>query len=126
MKDIIKESASAIVKDRYVFVLMLLLTIVTTLFIVYVLLNVRPSELQLVSHYSAFGATHLYRDQWYYLLLFAVFALVLLVVHVSLMTKIFLLKGRELTILLGWSSVAVVIFAWMTAYAVFNVWSPLA
>ncbi len=93
-------------------------------FIIYVGLSVHPSDLQLVSHYSAFGITHFYRDQWYYLLTFGVFGLFVAVMHVALAVKLLIVKGPALAILFTWFSLAIIVFAWMTTYAVLNVWSP--
>jgi hypothetical protein len=91
----------------------------------YVGATVHPSELQLVSHYSAFGITHLYRDQWYYLLTFGVFGLFAAILHSILAVKLFMVKGHSLAILFAWLGIAIVVLAWITATAVINVWTPL-
>jgi hypothetical protein len=93
-------------------------------FALYVGFNVRPSELQLVSHYSAFGVTHLYRDQWFYLLNFAVFGIFTAIMHVILAIKVYMIKGQPLAIVFAWLGIAIILLAWATSYAVFNVWSP--
>lgn len=90
----------------------------------YIGFQVRPSELQLVSHYSAFGITHLYRDQWFYLLNFGLFGLFAAALHVILAVKILMLKGHSLAILFAWMGIIMIVLAWVTAYAVINVWSP--
>lgn len=125
MKDIIKESFQHILKDRYLLFLFVFTSIYTVGFLIFIAVNVRPSELQLVSHYTAFGPTHLYRDQWYYLFIFGLFAVITSCLHAILAIKVLLAKGRELAIIVGWAGVVLVTFAWMTAYAVFNIWSPV-
>lgn len=126
MREIITDTIKSVVKDRVVLTLMIVILLQVIGIIAYVAATLRPSELQLVSHYSAFGATHLYRDQWYYLLIFAFFPLAVGLLHISLMAKIFVTKGRSLTILIGWLGIAMMVFSWMTAYAIFNVWSPVS
>lgn len=124
MKKIIQESFSQLLTNRYLLVLNGSLVLLALSFAVYVGFSVRPSDLQLVSHYSAFGITHFYRDQWYYLLTFGVFGLFVAVMHVILAVKLLIVKGPTLAILFTWFSLAIIVFAWMTTYAVLNVWSP--
>ncbi len=124
MKKLILESFSQLLGNRRLFVLCIFLVISAISFMLYVALNVRPSELQLVSHYSAFGVTHFYRDQWYYLLAFGAFGLLVAVMHVVLAVKVLIVKGPTLAILFTWMSIAMIFFAWMTTYALLNVWSP--
>lgn len=124
MKKIIQESFSQLVSNRYLLVLSGLLILLALSFAIYVGINVRPSELQLVSRYSDFGVTHFYRAQWYNLLTFGVFGLFVAVMHVILAVKILIVKGHRIAILFAWLSVVIIIFAWMITYAVLNVWSP--
>jgi len=124
MKKLILKSFSELMGDRQLFVLGIFIALSAISFVLYVALNVHPSELQLVSHYSAFGVTHFYRDQWYYLLAFGVFGLLVAVMHISLTVKILIVKGQTLAILFAWMSIAMIAFAWMTTFALLNVWSP--
>ncbi len=124
MKKIIQESFSQLLAHRYLLVLNGFLLVFAIGFAIYVGFSVRPSDLQLVSHYSAFGITHFYRDQWYYLLTFGVFGFFVAVMHIILSVKLLVVKGPTLALLFAWFSVAIIIFAWMTTYAVLNVWSP--
>lgn len=124
MNQIIKDSLQRLVADRYLLVLSASIVLVAVSFAIYIGASVRPSELQLVTHYSAFGVTHLFRDQWYYLLLFGAFGLGVAAMHIALMVKILIVKDRQVAMLLGWMTLAILVFAWMCAYAVINVWSP--
>jgi len=125
MKKIIKESISELLADRYLAFVCVLMALLAIAFSIYIVSSVRPSDLQLVSHYSAFGTTHLYRDQWYYLLSFGVFGLGISLVHIAVVAKILTIKGRSLALSVAWLGVAMITLAWMTAYAVLNVWSPI-
>ena len=124
MKKIIQDSFSQLFANRYLLVLSGLLLLLALSFAIYVGINVRPSELQLVSHYSDFGVTHFYRSQWYNLLTFGFFGVAVALMHVLLAVKILIIKGPKVAILFAWLSLAIVVFAWMTTYAVINVWSP--
>lgn len=124
MNKIIKESFLKLASDRYLLVLCSAIILVAVSFAIYIGVSVRPSDLQLVSHYSAFGVTHLFRDQWYYLLLFGVFGLGVATIHTALVTKLLVEKDRNIAIFLAWLTIAILVFAWMSTYAVINVWSP--
>lgn len=124
MKKTIQESFSLLLDNRYLLVLCGSLVLLGLSFIVYIGFKVRPSDLQLVSHYSAFGSTHLYRDQWFYLLNFGVFGLFAVVLHVVLTVKLFIIKGTPLAIAFAWLGIIIMLLAWATAFAVLNVWSP--
>jgi hypothetical protein len=126
MKKTIQEGFKLFITDRYLIVLSGSLLLLALMFAVYVGFSVHPSELQLVSHYSAFGVTHLYRDQWYYLLTFGFFGLLAAAFHVVIAGKLYMVKGHSLAILFVWFGIAIVVLAWMTAIAVINVWTPIA
>lgn len=122
MKNTIKTSFALLIADRYLLVLSGILVVLAVSFAIYIGLNVRPSELQLVSHCSAFGVTHLYRDQWYYLLSFGVFGLFAATLHIILAVKLLTTKGHSLAIMFAWLGIAAIVLAWMTAYAVINIY----
>ena len=125
LNNTIKKSFQELITNRYLTVLTAITLILSLAFIVYILLNVHPSELQLVTHYTAFGVTHLYRDQWYYLFTFGGFALLVAFLHTTIALKIFLAKGHPLAIMFAWMGIGVIIFAWATAFSIINVWSPV-
>ncbi len=125
MKTVIIDSLKQLVANRYLLVLSSGLLALAIGAVIYIALTVHPSELQLVSHYTAYGVTHLYRDQWFYLLTFAVFPLFVAIFHIILGIKLLLLKGPSLAIAFVWMGVAIIIIGWITASALLNVWSPL-
>lgn len=90
-------------------------------FMIYIGVSVRPSELQTVTHYSAFGIRHLYTDQWFYLLVFGLFSLIVATAHTVLSIKLLVVKGRSLAVMLAWLGVGILILGWITAYMVINV-----
>lgn len=119
------QSFKELVTNRYLTTLSIALVVLTAAFIVYIILNVRPSDLQLVTHYTAFGVTHLYRDQWFYLLSFIGFAVLVAFMHIAIAIKIYITKGHPLAIMFLWLGIGVIIFAWITAISIINVWSPV-
>ncbi len=122
MKTIALQSLKQFLANRYLLVICLILTLLSISFMLYVAFNVHSSDLQLVTHYSAFGVTHIYRDQWYYLLLFGLFGLLIGFMHTALTVKILLIKGESLAALFAWFSVLIIILAWMTTRTILTVW----
>jgi len=122
MKKVIKDSLKLLVADRYLLILSAVIALLAISFAIYIGVSVHPSELQLVSHCSAFGITHLYRDQWYYLLSFGAFGLFAAAIHIALAVKLLIIKGHSLAILFAWLGFAIIILAWATAYAVINIY----
>lgn len=125
MKNSIVHSLKELITNRYLTTLSIVLTLLTIGFVVYIVVAVRPSELQLVTHYTAFGVTHLYRDQWFYLLSFAAFGVLVAFMHIALAIKIYITKGHPLAISFLWMGIGIVAFALVTSIAIINVWSPL-
>jgi hypothetical protein len=121
----IKESLKQLFTNRYLTVLSIVTVILALLFAIYILFTVRPSELQLVTHYTAFGVTKLYRDQWFYLLGFGAFALIVAFLHVALSIKLYITKGHPLALMVAWMGIGVILFAWIMAFSIINVWSPI-
>jgi nitrate/nitrite transporter NarK len=125
LNNTIKQSFKALITNRYLTVLTAVTLVLALSFMTYILLNVRPSELQLVTHYTAYGVTHLYRDQWYYLFTFGGFAILIAFFHMTISIKLFLTKGHPLAIMFAWMGIGIIIFAWVTAFSIINVWSPV-
>jgi hypothetical protein len=121
----IKTSLKELITNRYLTVLAVITLLLTVLFVAYIILAVRPSELQLVTHYTAYGVTHLYRNQWWYLLGFAAFAIIVAIFHISLAIKLYITKGHPLAIMFAWLGIGILIFAWVTSFSIINVWSPI-
>ena len=119
------QSLKELSTNRYLTVLSIILVLLSVAFIIYIALTVRPSDLQLVTHYTAFGVTHLYRDQWFYLFTFAGFAVLSAFLHIAISIKMYTTKGSPLAISFMWLGIGVVIFAWIAAIAIINVWSPV-
>ena len=125
MKTIIKESLKTLFEDKPVLVLLSFLIFLSIIFSIIISVSINSSELQLVSHYSAYGITHLYRDQWFYLIVFVLFEIVVATLHSLISIKLLVTKGRSLAIMFAWFGIGILFFGLITAEAVLNVWNPL-
>ncbi len=125
VKKALANSFKLLTSSRYLTVLSALFLLACLVFVVYILISVRPSDLQLVTHYTAFGVTQLYRSYWWYLLSFALFGLILAIFYIAIAIKIFELKGRDLAIAYLWLGIGILFFAWTTSFSIINVWSPV-
>lgn len=111
----------AILSDRHLVVVLAALGLLTIIYCVYVSVTLRPSDLQVVTHYTAFGSTNFYRDKWYYLINFVAFGGISYLTYVALAGKIFIQKGRGLAIPFAWLGVVVLFIAFTFAYQVLKI-----
>jgi len=125
IRTILKDSFKELITNRYLTVLSGAVLLLAVALVIYISVVVRPSELQLVTHYSAYGVTHLYRNQWFYLLSFAAFGVIVAIIHVALAIKLYITKGHPLALLFAWMGLGVIIFAWAIASSIINIWSPI-
>ncbi len=125
MKNTIVTSFKELTSNRHLTVLSGVLLLLALGMMTYIAVTVHPSELQLVTHYTAFGVTHLYRDQWFYLLSFGAFAALVAFLHIALAIKVYITKGHPLAIACLWSGIGVILFAWIIAASILTIWSPV-
>ena len=125
MQHIFKTAVKDLLSHRTLAVLAAGLLLLATALTVYIIATVHPSEVPLVTHYTAFGVAHLYRDQWFYLFTFAAFGFIAAFVHIALMVKMYGIKGYHAAVFIGWTGIGVLVFAWVIAAAIINVWSPV-
>ena len=111
--------------SRYLTTMAIITVVLAIAYLVFILVSVRPSELQVVTHYTAFGVSRFYTDQWWYLLGFGVFGLMTAFFHIALSIKLFVAKGHPLAIMVAWFGVAILLFAWITSFYIINVRSML-
>ncbi|OYX42065.1 hypothetical protein B7Y94_04165 [Candidatus Saccharibacteria bacterium 32-49-12] len=121
----ITTSLKQLFTNRYLTTLAIVMILLALANLIYIVLTVQPSELQLVAHYTAFGITNLYRDQWIYLWGFGLFGLLVAFFHIGLSIKVYIAKGHPLALMIAWLGIAIIVFAWIMAFSIINVWSPL-
>lgn len=123
LKNTFITSIKELFTNRYLATLAIVTVVLAVGYIIYIAFAVRPSELQVVTHYTAYGVTHLYRDQWFYLLSFGIFAALVAFLHVALSIKVFLTKGHPLAIMFAWFGIGIILFAWITSFWIINILS---
>lgn len=101
MKLAVFQSLSPFLKDRALLVLSLLLITMTVLYVAYTGLSIAPTELQVATRYTAFGDTQFYPSQWYYLVTFLAFAVIVTVGHIAIMVKLHSRNMRSLAVGVG-------------------------
>ncbi len=118
-EDIIK-SLKNLLSNRYLFVVLSLLILLTITYLIVVGLSIHSSERQLISHYSAFGLTHFYSDQWTYMLSFVFFGLIVSVFHTVISIKMLEIKGQSIAVMYAWFGIAILILGWVEALKVID------
>jgi len=121
----IKQAFKELLTNRYLTILAIVTVVLALAFLLYIVLTVHPSELQLVTHYTAYGVTKLYRDQWFYLFGFGIFGLMVAFLHTTLAVKLYVTKGHPLAIMVAWIGIGIIILAWIVSFSIINVWSPI-
>lgn len=125
MKETIIKSLKQLVADRYLLVLMSTMIILAIIFAISVGLSIHSSERQLISHYSAFGMTHFYFGQWFYLFSFVLFGIVAAVLHAIIAIKLLVVKGHTLAIIFTWLGIGVILLGWIMASRILELRSLL-
>lgn len=121
MKEITKDSLKKLYADRYLLALVICMILLAISCVIIIGLNVHPRDLQLPSRYSAYGITHFYTSQWFYLLVFVIFGLISAAFHSAIAVKLLITKGHSLAIVYAWSGLGIIILGLITALSVLNV-----
>lgn len=88
---------------------------------IYVGLSLKPSDIIIAAHYTFYGETNYYREQWFYLLSFVGFGLLVGCLNTALAVKLHMLDKRPLAIGLLWLSIGVILIGWILTASVLNV-----
>jgi hypothetical protein len=120
MKDRISELFKKLVSDRYFFMLIIIMLLQTLFLSILLGFSIRMNDRQLISNYSAFGGTHFYFGQWYYLFFFVVFGLIAALIHTAVAIKLYSIKGRSMAFVYIWFGMAVVFMGWVVASNILN------
>jgi hypothetical protein len=120
MKKIIKDSLKQFISSRYLLALSVLIVLLVIIFSVIMSLLIHPAEIQPISHYSAFGITNFYKDQWFYRYAFIIFEVIVGILHIAISIKLLQTKGRPMAILFLWFGVGIIIAGFITALRIFG------
>ena len=88
---------------------------------VYIGISLRPSDLQVAVHYTAYGETNFYREKWYYLISFIGFGALLALTHTTLAMKIYAQGRREIAMLFILLSMLILLVAWFMTWSVLRI-----
>ena len=109
MKQHIVTHTKHVTGNRSLLIGCLILSVLAVVGVIYMIIGLHASDLKVVTHYSAFGLTHFYRDQWLYYLNFIVLVVSVAILGIVLGSK--LAKERpQLALLYVWLSVIVICF----------------
>lgn len=106
-------------RDRLTMILLGVLTLSVLALLLTTLFNVRSSDVQVPIRYTGYGFTNLYRDKWYTLWSFAIFAVLVLVVNGFVAVK---LHSQRRGVALGILAISILIafLALIVADAIFR------
>ena len=121
MKQRIISSTRQLLEDRSLTVLLSIFLFGCIALLIYLAAVIRPSELQVVVHYSSFGATNFYRDKWYYLLTFSAFVVLIAITHTLIAYRLLVAKGREFAIAFVWLGITILVVAAALFYQILKV-----
>jgi hypothetical protein len=114
-------SLKLILADRLMTTLLVVFALACAAYCIYVGVSLRPSDLQVAVHYTAFGGTSFYREKWYYLISFIVFGLILAVIHVILIVKLYVQERRQIAILFTCLSFLLLLITWVMTNSVLKI-----
>ncbi|MCY1540952.1 hypothetical protein D9M68_766200 [compost metagenome] len=115
------EAVKIILADRTVAILLGAFLLLVIAFCISVAVSLRPNELQVVTHYTAFGITNFYRDKWYYFLSFIAFGGIVGAVHACVVAKLYQEKDRSFAIGFAWLGIVTVLIAWVLTHSILQV-----
>ena len=124
MKTEVINSIKQVFADRIVVALIFLFILMSLVYCVYVGISLHPSDLQVAVHYTAYGETSFYREKWYYLISFILFALVVVAAHTALIIKLFVQERRQIAVLFAWLSIFLVVIMFLITRAVLGIAFP--
>lgn len=102
-------------------VLLLVFILASAAYCIYVGVSLRPSDLQVAVHYTAFGVTSFYKAKWWYMISFIIFGLILALVHSIIIVKLYVQERRQIALLFTCLSFLMLLIAWIIAHSVLKV-----
>ena len=116
MKDTIARAIKLIIADRPVLLLLAGLVLASIAYCIFVALSLQPSDLQVAVHYTAYGETN-----FYYLLSFIGFGLIVAIINTTIAVKFYVLERRQLALFFIWLSLLLLLIGWVLTAAVLRV-----
>jgi len=108
-------------EDRMYLLSVVLLIGLTLVILVLSAINIQVGELRVPIRYSAFDEKNYTLDQWYYLLSFPLFAVVVAGFHTALSFKLYEIKGRLFALTATYLGSIVLVFALVVFLSIYRV-----
>ena len=109
----------ALTKDRLAVMLLLAMVVCGIVIIITTILRIHPSDIQILVRFTGYGQSNIDRDQWYTLLSYGVFGVLVVVINGFLAVKIHTLN-RTLGLGLMAMSIFILVITIVVANAIFN------
>lgn len=111
------------VGDRSLVISWLVLLMASIVVSVIFAVQIHASELNIPTRYTAFGVgiTHIYNDNWYYLLNFIIFIIANLFIHTFIALKLFSQRGAVLARLFIQASVVLIVIEYFLISSVLGI-----
>lgn len=110
-----------IISDRVLAALIIIFILGCLTYCVFVGISLRPSDLQVAVHYTAFGEATFYREKWYYFINFIILGLLMMVMHTILTVKLYIQGRRQIALFFASLSLLLVVIAWFLTRAILRV-----
>ena len=114
MKHIFKQSFKDLLNNRRIMAALVVAILLTIGISTYVALTIEASDLRVITHYTAYGVTHFYRDSWTYLLSFIGAAFVTTIFSIGISVKLISQDREPLALLFSCLSIAILCFILLT------------
>ena len=98
-----------IIKDRRMLLAMVSVFLAGIIFFIFMILNVKSYDYLLNVRYTVFGTSEFYKDSWVYLIILAIFGLIVAFIHNILIAKVYNVSGRRVAIAFAVLSVALMV-----------------
>lgn len=116
-----KEQILITLKDRGFLGAFIATAVVLLAIIILSAISIRPSDIQVPLHYTAFGITNIYRSQWYNELAFPLFGVLIFTVNSLVSVRLYNKKSRQFGIAYQWLTAVVLGVSLLIMMAVFRV-----
>lgn len=110
-----------IISDRIMAAIIVIFILACLAYCVFIGISLRPSDLQVATHYTAFGDATFYREKWYYFINFIVFGLLMMLIHTILGVKLYIQGRRQVALFFMALSLLLVVIAWFLTKAILRV-----
>jgi len=118
MKNRIASTLRQMMKDRWLFGLVVVNVLLALVIVISFAITIKPKETQVIVQHSAFSVTGLYRGHWYSLWTYGVLQFMITAGHIILSAKLAAVQRRDLALAFLWLTIAISVILALFAYSV--------